>query len=565
MATPQQRAPVEAGDDSLSVAGVPMRLGFQRFLKKRKILRSVYFLWGISRRISEVNPRVRRTQPSRPSYSQKRTWRQDLLKSKNEWTSSCLFALSLVLWLLVAIQLAHQARAQLPTDFTVYRDAAINMLHGGATYRAHFTSVHLNFTYPPFALLLLSVLTLPSPFVVLAIWWLLSSVVLVVIVIVVLNALTELPRRTVVPMALVIGGASCLLLEPVRNSMAFGQINFFLMLAIVADVLVVRSPRRGVLAGLAAAIKLTPLLYVAYFAVIRSRASVVRILGTLAVATAVAWIVLPSDSVLFWFHQAFSPGHKGGAMGTANQSWFGLVGHFSSTLGSSIAIVWLVLSAATLALGLDVAKRYVTSARPVEALLALALTELLVSPISWTHHWSWMILLPVIMIAKWRQDPWVSAAMVLVLLVAVVAPYKWHRYSWYSHGWFRILPGFSLLFAGAALLISMAVTEWQRSRRGGADSIFTQKPLAIDDDQQDSQTPRENQASQGGSSDAQPVCLLLHPGLSINGTTSRMQYSSRHETQQSLGGTQPRFAALVKAPSNVARTAQCDGASLDGS
>lgn len=401
------------------------------------------------------------TDASQPSDSLKRTWRQHLLRLKTHPPSIGLLAVSLVLWLLVAMKLTHQARAHLPTDFTVYRDAAINMLHGGATYRAYFTSVHLNFTYPPFALLLLSVLTLPSPFVVLAIWWFLSSVALVVIVILVLHALTELPRRTVVPLALVIG-ASCLLLEPVRNSMDFGQINFFLMLAIVADVLVVRSSRRGVLTGLAAAIKLTPLLYVAYFAVIRSRASVVRALGTLAVATAVAWIVLPSDSVLFWFHQAFSPGHKGGAMGTANQSWFGLAGHFSSTLGPSTTIVWLALSAPTFLVGLYLAKRYVTSARPVEALLALALTELLVSPISWTHHWSWIILLPVILIAKWRQDPWVSAAMVFVLLVAVVAPYKWHRYSWYSHGLFRILPGFSLLFAGVALLISMAGTEWRR-------------------------------------------------------------------------------------------------------
>ena len=91
-------------------------------------------------------------------------------------------------------------------------------------------------------------------------------------------------------------------------------------------------------------------------------------------------------------------------MGTANQSWFGLVGHYSSTLGSSTTTVWLVLSAATLLLGLYVAQRYVTNACPVEALLALALTELLVSPISWTHHWSWIILLPVILIGKWRQS-----------------------------------------------------------------------------------------------------------------------------------------------------------------
>jgi alpha-1,2-mannosyltransferase len=339
------------------------------------------------------------------------------------------------------------------------------MLHSGATYRSHFTFTHLNFTYPPFTLLLFSVLTVLSPLVVLTIWWLLSSVALVVFVMLALNSLTELPRRIVIPASLALCGASCLLLEPIQSSMDLGQINFFLMLAILVDVLKVRSSSRGVLTGLAAAIKLTPLIYISYFAVIRSRAAVLRALGIFVAAAIVAWLILPLDSVLFWFHQAFSPGHKGGAKGTANQSWFGLVGHFSSTLGSSSIIVWLALSFVTFLLGLYLAKRYVTTARPIEALLALALTEILVSPVSWAHHWSWIILLPVILIAKWRQDRWVSGAMFLLLLVAVSAPYRWRRYSWYSHGFLPILPGFSLLFAGVLLMITMAGTEWQLYRR----------------------------------------------------------------------------------------------------
>src|ERR1035437_3776987 len=107
-----------------------------------------------------------RTQSSQPSYLPWRARRHHLLHLKIEWTSSCLLAASLVLWVLVALQFAHQAQTGLPLDFQVYRDAAANMLHGGATYRAHFTFVHLNFTYPPFALLLFSVLTVLPPLVV---------------------------------------------------------------------------------------------------------------------------------------------------------------------------------------------------------------------------------------------------------------------------------------------------------------------------------------------------------------------------------------------------------------
>ena len=51
--------------------------------------------------------------------------------------------------------------------------------------------------------------------------------------------------------------------EPVRSNMDYGQINLVLMLLVVAD-LTGRQPwRRGLLIGLAAAVKLTPLVYLA--------------------------------------------------------------------------------------------------------------------------------------------------------------------------------------------------------------------------------------------------------------------------------------------------------------
>lgn len=429
-----------------------------------------------SRRAPEVDIKMSRVPFGPTSCARERTGRRRLMRLRGLLTLGSLFAVSLVLWSLVALELAHQTRTGLPLDFEVYRDAATSMLHGGATYHARFTFAHLNFTYPPFALLLLSALTVPSPLVMLVIWWLLNSLALVAFVVLALRSITGLSRRTAVVAALAIGGASCLFLEPVRSNMDFGQINFFLMLAILVDVTRVRSSSRGVLTGLAAAVKLTPLIYITYFAVIRSRCSVLRVSGAFVAAGAVAWLVLPSDSALFWFHQAISPGHKGGAIGTANQSWFGLVGRFSSTLGSSTTTVWLALSVATFLVGLYLARRYVASDRPIEALLALALTELLVSPISWTHHWSWIILLPVILVARWRQDRWVGGAMLLLLIVGATAPYRWHRYRWYAHGHLSILPGFSLLFAGAVLMIAMAGTEWQRSRRERRATLLSDNP-----------------------------------------------------------------------------------------
>jgi alpha-1,2-mannosyltransferase len=390
-----------------------------------------------------------------------------------------LLALSLAMWVLVALQLTYDVRDHLPTDFQVYRNAAQDMLHAGATYHVHFTAAHLNFTYPPFALLIMSCLTVFPPLVSLAVWWLGSSIALVLTLGLVLMRLTGMSRAQALPIALALGGVSCLLLEPVRSGLDFGQINFFLMLAITADVLLLRDSRRGVLIGLVAAIKLTPLLYIAYFVVIRSRSSVMRAIGTFVAATTVAWIVLPSDSTLFWLHQAFSPGHKGGVRGTANQSLYGLVSRFSESSNLLSAVIWLSLCAVTVAVGLFLAQQYVASHRPAEAFLALVLTELLVSPVSWTHHWSWIVLLPVIAITKRHHDVWVSSAAMFLLLVAVVAPYRWHAFRWYDHGNFRAIAGFSLLLSGVFLMITMAATEWRKWRRHSTELSMTESSSSV--------------------------------------------------------------------------------------
>jgi alpha-1,2-mannosyltransferase len=367
---------------------------------------------------------------------------------------------------LVAHQLVARVHLGVPLDFQVYRGAALNMVHRGNTYHTRFTWAHLYFTYPPFALLLLSALVVAPPLAMLAAWWMLSVLALVVMLNLCLSELTTLRRYDRWLVAAALGGASCLYLQPLRSNMNFGQINFFLMLAVTYDLLRVRDRSRGVLTGLAGAIKLTPLIYAAYFLVSRARASAWRTMGVFAAAAIVGWLVLPSDSVTFWLHQAFSPERKGNPANPLNQSWFGFAGHVFATSAVSRDIAWVALCGVTLWFGLSLARRYFNRARPVDALLALALTEVLVSPISWAHHWSWVVLIPLVLAVRWREHPLVAASMVVVLAACVLAPYRWYRFSWCSHGLAYDVCGYSLVLSGAALLAVMFVAE----RRGGRES-----------------------------------------------------------------------------------------------
>jgi alpha-1,2-mannosyltransferase len=285
------------------------------------------------------------------------------------------------------------------------------------------------------------------------VWWVLGAAALVTLSYLALTGATSLRgSRSVAIAALVAGVAQCAL-EPLRSNADYGQINVFLMLLVVTDLTRVRQPWRGLLVGLAAAIKLTPLLYLAYFLVVRDLRSALRGAAAFLGAAALSWLILPSDSLYYWVHQVAQPQHTGNVNYVSNQSWLGLV-HRAPFNADRVGIaLWCLLEVATLVVGIIAARRLVRIDRPIDAILALALTELLISPISWSHHWSWVVLVPIVMLGRWEKYRKVSKAMVLLLAMAIAEPYWWNL-----SGWVGTLPDDSLLLAGAVLLASLTRT-----------------------------------------------------------------------------------------------------------
>ena len=301
---------------------------------------------------------------------------------------------ALVAWALAAVLTLHWG-GKADFDLRIYRDAEQH-LAGGHTYEMHFSRAHLRFTYPPFALLILSPLAVlplvPLEFA----WWALGSAALVTIGYLSLVGATQFRGRQAVLLSALIAGVAQCALEPLRSNADYGQINVFLMLAVVLDVTRVRAPRRGLLVGLAAAVKLTPLLYIAYFVIVRDLRSALRAGATFIGSVALSWAILPSDSLYYWVHQVAQPQHTGNVNYVSNQSWLGLF-HRAPFNADKLGIaLWCLFEVATLVVGIIAARRLVVSGRNIDALLALALTELLLSPISWSHHWSWLILVPAV-------------------------------------------------------------------------------------------------------------------------------------------------------------------------
>ncbi len=387
----------------------------------------------------------------RPRWGSTAAW---LSRTPTSWVAGA----AVVAWLLSAGYMLRFG-ASWHLDLRVYREAGSALFHGGSPFTEEFTVSRLPFTYTPFGLLVLSPLAFGALGLVEWVWWMVSAGCLVVSGVLMLGSTFTLPARRAWAVAALLGAVATVALEPVRSNFDYGQINVILMVMVVADLTRVRGPWRGVLVGLAAAVKLTPVIYLVYFAVARDWRSLVRAVATILVVTGLSWAVLPADSARYWFHQFYDAKRTGPLGIVSNQSWNGVVHRAPFDGGHLGTAVWIALSVATLACGAVLTRWLVVGTRTAEAVMVLALTEVLVSPVSWTHHWSWLALTPIVAASVARVHRSVAVALMVLVGLAVFTPYLWIR-----HGPLADVTSNSLVLGAAAVLIVWLTAE-ARSRR----------------------------------------------------------------------------------------------------
>jgi alpha-1,2-mannosyltransferase len=291
-------------------------------------------------------------------------------------------------------------------DLTVYRDGGLIVRHVRPYFDPHaadplydwggYSSLALKFTYTPFAAVAFALISfLPwTPL------WVASVVVNIAALVAALwftfGGLGYASRRVRLGATLV-AAAVTFWLQPVVRTIYLGQVNLILMAAIMWDLCQPDNSKgrvrwwKGLATGVAAGIKLTPLIFVPYLLLTRKfRQAAATVAGFLA-TIGVGFVILPNDSSKWWLHGLImSDGSRTGFIGWAgNQSLRAIVTRFSGSVAAGQA-PWIAVSAVALVLGMAAAVLLDRAGYPVPALLATALTGLLISPISWDHHWVWV-------------------------------------------------------------------------------------------------------------------------------------------------------------------------------
>ena len=288
-------------------------------------------------------------------------------------------------------------------DLQVYQGAGEVVRDGGRLYdfETPFPQL-LPFTYPPFGGLLAVPLSLLERFTLGYVWTALEVAAVAWIA----RVLAIRVRRTTGSLAPSFVYAAAFLavawLGPVRDTFYYGQVNLFLLTLIAADLLVVRGRwPRGLLIGLAAAIKLTPAFFIPYLWITgRQRAAIVATI-TFVVAQLVAFVFIPTDSIQYWTSTIFEGERLGLNAGVANQSIRAMLLRFALPSGIG-AILWLLLAIPVALLGLRTAKRAYEAGDGLLAAGVTGLTAALVSPVSWSHHFVWIALVITALIAPMR-------------------------------------------------------------------------------------------------------------------------------------------------------------------
>ena len=293
------------------------------------------------------------------------------------------------------------------TDLGVYRAGAAAVLDGRSLYGDR---PGLPFTYPPFAADVFVPLQLVGRPVAISLMLVVSGGAYVAFCVVVAHRLGLDRFRTAV---VVVAGVA---LEPMWHTLALGQINIILAALVALDALVVGDRHRGWLVGVAAGIKLVPAVFVVYFVLRHDWRAAARsglgLLGTILVGA----VTSPHDTWRYWTVLFYKPDHVGGLAYVGNQS---LNGDLIRLLRDEHPPTLVYAATVVAALGLAVvgARRQLRRENEVAALTCIAVGGLLVSPVSWTHHWVW--LLPAALVLAARRD-WAPAT--FIAGVCVVAP-----------------------------------------------------------------------------------------------------------------------------------------------
>jgi alpha-1,2-mannosyltransferase len=308
-------------------------------------------------------------------------------------------------------------------DIDVYRMGGQAWLDGtrlyadGAMFHTR-AGLDLPFTYPPLAAVVFAPFAWLSLNVASITITLTTLVLLIASTVIVLSRLDVMASSTWTTvtsepawlrrcwLAAAIVAPAIIYLEPIRSNFDFGQINVVLMTLVIADCVPRKTPwPRGTLLGVAIALKLTPAVFLLYFLLRRDTRALLVTAASAVIATLAGFALAWRDSWEYWTETVRNTDRIGTATLNTNQNIAGALARLGLAEGERF-VLWVLACFAVLGLTVWAVRRILRAEaarpatseagaadtdQPVLALICVAMFGLVVSPVSWSHHWVWVL------------------------------------------------------------------------------------------------------------------------------------------------------------------------------
>jgi alpha-1,2-mannosyltransferase len=369
-----------------------------------------------------------------------------------------------------ALGLAIAVASGQQLDFDVYRMGAAHVM-GQHLYGMRLARPRLPFTYPPFAALLFWPFTKFRVYAGQLGWSTLNLVALVALIAVSVRACRPRWSHQRIWATAVVVLLPVLLLSPDLTTLGFGQVNFVIALMVLLDLTCVIGGRsctvpRGVLLGAAAAVKLTPLIFIPFLMLTRQFRAGAMALATFLLCSLGAFAIAPDSSRMYWSTEVFDAKRAGNLLYVSDQNLHSALQRMIHGPPSPVLLALMTLLFA--AGGLAVATRAHQTSSPMLGVLLCATTGLIISPVSWSHHYVWIVPLLAWLVLGPDRPPggrwWALGAAALFW----AAPIFWvpDRQQGYG-GPLVLLAGNSYFLGAVAFLLLAGVLLSSRRRAAG--------------------------------------------------------------------------------------------------
>jgi alpha-1,2-mannosyltransferase len=347
-------------------------------------------------------------------------------------------------------------RAFFAADFQVFHLGGAALLDGASPYDIATESNDLKFIYTPFAAIAFAPLGLMGMQAAFALWTFISVLALEAVIwfaLTLVDSGSRDRRARLTPIA----ALAAIPLSPVFWNIGLGQVNLILMVLVIVDLAGGPGRFRGVAIGIAAGIKLTPLIFVLYFLITRRFREAVVSMVSFAGTVALGFLLLPASSVRYWSELVLDIERM---MPAGAESYIQSIrGMLWQLPDGDVLWRWLPASVVVGIGGLAIAAWAGRRGAEPAGIAACALTGLLVTPVAWTPQWVWFV--PVLVFMAWyARTPAAKLGVGLVWGVLVTSGVL----TYVATGPWAVLNNILFTLIGLAMLVAIAIHLWRTAR-----------------------------------------------------------------------------------------------------